>query len=127
MSVVHLLKAVVALIVTPFDEDGSVVDAGSNVSPPFQTRMRSGKGRNCRVLPGEFTLGAICSKNDDGTTVAILITTGFVLTGIADIKDADGTHEIEFGSADVDVCAFLHEVESLGGANELFGSIRRAQ
>ena len=38
-SVVHLLKPVVALIVTPIDEYGSVINAGAILAPSFETGM----------------------------------------------------------------------------------------
>ena len=42
--VVHLLKPVVALIVTPIDEDGSMIDTGAILAPLFETYMGGGKG-----------------------------------------------------------------------------------
>lgn len=38
-SVVHLLKAVIAFIVTPVDEDRTVIDAGAILAPAFETDM----------------------------------------------------------------------------------------
>lgn len=38
-SVVHLLKAVVALVVVPIDEDGSMIDTGAILAPSFETDM----------------------------------------------------------------------------------------
>jgi hypothetical protein len=40
--VVHLLKAVVSLIVTPVDEDGTVIDAGAVLAPAFEADMGGG-------------------------------------------------------------------------------------
>lgn len=37
--VVHLLKAIVPFIVTPVDEDRTVVDAGAILAPAFETDM----------------------------------------------------------------------------------------
>ncbi len=37
--VVHLFKAVVALVVMPIDEDGSMVDTGAILAPSFETDM----------------------------------------------------------------------------------------
>ena len=37
--VVHLLKAVVALVVAPIDEDGSMIDTGAILAPSFETDM----------------------------------------------------------------------------------------
>ena len=38
-SVVHLLKAVVALVVAPIDEDGSMIDTRAILAPSFKTDM----------------------------------------------------------------------------------------
>ena len=38
-SVVHLFKAVVALVVTPVDENGSMIDTGAILAPSFETGM----------------------------------------------------------------------------------------
>ncbi len=38
-SVVHLLKSVVALVVAPIDEDGSMIDTGAILAPSFETDM----------------------------------------------------------------------------------------
>ena len=38
-SVVHLFKAVVALVVTPIDKNGSMIDAGAILAPSFETDM----------------------------------------------------------------------------------------
>lgn len=38
-SVVHLLKAVVALVVAPIDEDRSMIDTGTILAPSFETDM----------------------------------------------------------------------------------------
>lgn len=40
--VVHLLKPVVALVVTPIDEDGTVIDAGAILAPTFEAYMGGG-------------------------------------------------------------------------------------
>ncbi|MFV1635858.1 hypothetical protein VXL51_06995 [Phaeobacter sp. JH20_17] len=42
--VVHLFEAVVALIVTPIDEDRSVVDTRAILAPTFETDMGLGQG-----------------------------------------------------------------------------------
>ena len=42
--VVHLFEAVVALIVTPIDEDRTVVDTGTILAPTFETDMGLGQG-----------------------------------------------------------------------------------
>ena len=41
-SVVHLFKAVVALVVTPIDEDRSMIDTGAILAPSFETNMVGG-------------------------------------------------------------------------------------
>lgn len=38
-SVVHLLKAVVALVVAPIDEHGSMIDTGAILAPAFEADM----------------------------------------------------------------------------------------
>ena len=38
-SVVHLLEPVVAVIVTPIDEDGSVINARAMLAPTFKAHM----------------------------------------------------------------------------------------
>jgi hypothetical protein len=43
-----------------------------------------------------------------------------MLPRIANIKDADGPHEVEFRSADIDVRAILNELEGPVGWNEIF-------
>ena len=40
--VVHLFKAVVALVVTPIDEDRSMIDTGAILAPSFETNMVGG-------------------------------------------------------------------------------------
>jgi hypothetical protein len=40
--VAHLLEAVVPFIVTPVDEDGTVIDAGAILAPAFETDMGGG-------------------------------------------------------------------------------------
>ena len=69
----------------------------------------------------------ICAEDHGGATVAITITTGFVLPRIPDIKDADGTHEIELRSADIDVRAILNEPEGLVGGNKVIWGFWGAQ
>jgi hypothetical protein len=36
-----------------------------------------------------------------------------VLAGITNVKDADGTHEVEFRPADIDVGAVFYELEGV--------------
>ncbi len=38
-SIVNLIKAVVALVVVPIDEDGSMIDTGAILAPSFETDM----------------------------------------------------------------------------------------
>ncbi len=40
--IVHLLKPVVALVVTPINEDGSMIDTGTILAPSFETDMVGG-------------------------------------------------------------------------------------
>ena len=48
---VHLFEAVVALIVTPIDEDGSVINARAMLAPTFKSHMGLGQGSYRRSLP----------------------------------------------------------------------------
>lgn len=125
-SVVHLFKAVVALVVTPIDEDGSMIDTRAILAPSFKPHMGFGQSGNGISLPGEVTLGSVCAEDHGGATVAVTITTGFVLPRIPDIKDADGTHEVELRSADIDVRAILNEPEGLVGRNKVIRCVLRA-
>lgn len=88
-------------------------------SPSFETNMIGGKGGDGRPLPGKVTLDAICAKNDGCAAIAVTVTSGFELPCIADIKDADGPHEIELRSADIDVRTTLNEPEGVVGGNEI--------
>jgi hypothetical protein len=56
-------------------------------------------------------LDAISAEDHGGATVAVTITTGFALSRISDIKDANGPYEVELRSADVYVRAILNEPE----------------
>ena len=49
--VVHLFEAVVALIVTPIDEDRSVIDTRAILAPTFKSHMGLGQGSYGRSLP----------------------------------------------------------------------------
>ena len=49
--VVHLFEAVVALIVTPIDEDRSVIDTRAILAPTFKSHMGLGQGSYRRSLP----------------------------------------------------------------------------
>ena len=113
--VVHLFEAVVALIVTPIDEDRSVVDTGAILAPTFKSHMGLGQGSYGRSLPGEIALGPVGAEDHGRAAIAVTVTTGFMLPRIANIKDADGPHEVELRSADIDVRAILNEPECLVG------------
>lgn len=110
-SVVHLLEPVVALIVTPIDEDGSVINARAMLAPAFKTYVSRRKGSDGRPLPREVTLGPICAEDHGRTSVAIPISPGFVLAGIANVKDADGPHKIELRTADIDISTILNKAK----------------
>lgn len=107
--VVHLLKAVVALVVTPIDKDGSMIDTRAILAPSFKSHMGIGQCGNGRSLPSEIALGSVCAKDDGGATIAIAVTSGFMLSRIPDIKDADGSYEVELRSTDIDVRLILNE------------------
>lgn len=112
-SVIYLLKPIIAFIIAPIHEYRPMVDAWAMISPPFKPNMGRGKGGCGRSLPGEVTLSPIGAKDDHRTAVAVAISTGFVLAGITDVKDANGPHKIELRSADVDVCTILNEAQSI--------------
>lgn len=120
--VVHLLKPVIAFIVTPIGEDRSVVDTRAILAPTFETDMGLGQGSYGRSLPGEIALDSIGAEDHGGATVAVAVTSRFVLPGVANIKDADGPHEIELRSADIDVRAILNEPEGSVGGNDIVDS-----
>lgn len=86
-----------------------MIDARAMISPPFKPRMGRGQSGCGRSLPGEITLSPVGAKDDHRAAVAVAISPGFVLPCIANVKDADGSHEIELRSADVDVCSILDE------------------
>ena len=50
-SVVYLLKPVVSLIVTPIDEDRSVIDTRAVLAPTFKSYMSLGQGSYGRSMP----------------------------------------------------------------------------
>jgi len=117
--VVHLFEAVVAVIVTPIDEDRSVIDTGAILAPAFKSHMGLGQGGNGRSLPSEIALRPVSAEDHGRAAIAVTVTSGFVLPRIADIKDSDGSYEVELGSADIDVRAILNEPECLVGGNEI--------
>ena len=118
-SVVHLFKAVVALVVTPIDEDRSMIDTRAILAPSFKSHMGFGQGSYRRSMPSEIALGPVSAKDCNRATIAVTVTTGFVLPRITNIKDADGPHEVELRSADIDVRAILNEPEGLVGGNKV--------
>ena len=125
-SVVHLLKPVVAFVVAPIDEDGSVINAGAMFAPAFKAYVSRRKGSDGRPLPREIALGPVSAEDYGRASVAVPIAPGFVLSRIPYIKDADGPHEIELWSADIDISAILNEVREAVGGNEVFIGIRGA-
>ena len=60
----------------------------------------------------------IGAEDHSGATVAVAVTSGFVLSRIPNIKNADGSYEVELRSADIDVRAILNELEGLVGGNK---------
>ena len=64
----------------------------------------------------------ICAEDHGGTTVAIAVASGFVLSRIPDIKDSDRSYEIELRSADIDVRAILNEPKGPVGGNKVIWS-----
>jgi len=120
LLVIDLFEAVVALIVTPIDEDRSVIDTRAILAPTFKSQMGLGQGSDGRSLPGEIALGSVSAKDYSRATIAVTVTTGFMLPRMTNIKDTDGPHEIELGTADIDVRAILTEPECLVGGSEIF-------
>ena len=118
-SVVHLFKAVVALVVTPIDEDRSMIDTRAILAPSFKSHMGFGQGSYRRSMPSEIALGPVSAKDYSLATIAVTVTTGFVLPRIPHIKDSDGSHEVELRSADIDVRAILNKPECRVGGNEI--------
>ena len=72
--VVHLFEAVVALIVTPIDEDRSVIDARAILAPTFKSHMSLGQGSYGRSLPREIALGPVSAKYHGRAAIAITVT-----------------------------------------------------
>ena len=118
-SVVHLFKAVIALIVAPIDEHGTVINAGAMLAPAFKAYVSRRKVSDGRPLPREIALGPVSAEDHGRAAIAVTVTTGFMLPCIANIKDTDGPHEIELGTADIDVRAILNKPECLVGGNEI--------
>jgi len=116
-SVVHLLKSVVALIVTPIDEYGSVINAGTMLAPAFKADVSRRKCSDGRPLPREIALGPVGAEDHGRAAIAVTVTTGFMLPRVANIKDPDRPHEVELRSADIDVRAILNEPEGPVGWN----------
>jgi hypothetical protein len=119
LLVVHLFKTVVALIVPPLDEDGPVINARAMLAPAIKAYVSRRKSCDGRPLPGEVTLGPVSAENHGRASVAVTIAPRLVLSGIPYIEDADGTHEVELRSADIDVCAILSEPECPISGNEI--------
>lgn len=117
--VVHLFEAVVAFIVTPIDEDRSMVDTGAILAPTFKSHMGLGQGSYGRSMPREVALGPVNAEDHGRAAIAVTVTTGFMLPRIANIIDTDGPHEVEFRTADIDVRAILNELEDPVGWNEI--------
>ena len=118
-SVVHLLEPVVAVIVTPIDEDGSVINARAMLAPALKAYVSRRKGSDGRPLPSEIALGPVGAEDHGRASVTIPIAPGLVLSCIPYIEDADGPHEIELWPADIDVRAVLNEPQGEVGGNEI--------
>ena len=118
---VHLLKPVVALIVTPIDEDRSVINARAMLAPALKAYVSRRKGSDGRPLPSEIALGPVSAEDHGRASVTVPIAPGLVLSRIPYIKDANGSDEIELRSADIDVRAVLNEPEGPVGGNKVTG------
>ena len=117
--VVHLFEAIVAFIVTPIDEYGSVIETRAILAPTLKSHMGLGQCSYGRSMPREIALGPVGAEDHGRAAIAVTVTTGFMLSRIANIKDADGPHKIELRSADIDVRTILNEQERLVGRNEI--------
>ena len=122
-SVIDLLEAVVAFVVAPIDEDGSMIDTWTILAPALKAHMSQGKGRYGRLLPREIALGPVAAEDHGCASVAIPIAPRLVLSCIPNIEDADGAHEIEFWPTDINVRAILYAPEGAVGGNEVFNDI----
>ena len=110
-SVVHLLEPVVALIVTPIDEDGSVINARAMLAPALKAYVSRRKGSDGRPLPSEIALGPVSAEDHGRASVTVPIAPGLVLSRIPYIKDANGSDKIELRTADIDVRPILDEAK----------------
>ena len=117
--VVHLFEAVVALIVTPIDEDRSVIDTRAILAPTFKSQMGFGQGSYGRSVPGEIALGSISAEDYSGVAFAVSFASCFVLPRVTNIKDTDGSYEIELWPTDIDVGAVLNEPAEPVAGNEI--------
>jgi len=108
--VVHLLEPVIALIVSPIDEDRTVIDGRTMIAPAFQANMGLGQRRDGRTRPGKIALGSIGSEKDGFVTAAIAFTR-LALACVTHIVDTDRPDEIEVRSADIDVGSVLDQVQ----------------
>ena len=118
-SVVHLLEPVVILIVTPIDEDGSVINARAMLAPALKAYVSRRKGSDGRPLPSEIALGPVSAEDHGRASVTVPIAPGLVLSRIPYIKDANGSDEIEFRPADIDICTILNEAQGKIHGNKL--------
>lgn len=110
-SVVHLLEPVVTLIVTPIDEDGSVINARAMLAPAFKAYVSRRKGSDGSPLPSEIALGPVSAEDHGRASVTVPIAPGLVLSRIPYIKDANGSEKIELRTADIDVRPILDEAK----------------
>jgi len=110
-SVVHLLEPVVILIVTPIDEDGSVINARAMLAPALKAYVSRRKGSDGRPLPSEIALGPVSAEDHGRASVTVPIAPGLVLSRIPYIKDANGSDKIELWTADINVRPILDEAK----------------
>lgn len=108
--VVHLLEPVIALVVSPVDEDRAMKDGRTMIAPTFQADMGLGQRRDGRTRPGKIALGSVGADKDGFVTAAIAVT-GLALARVPDIVDTDRADEIEVRSTDVDVGSVLDETQ----------------
>ncbi len=78
------------------------------VSPPLKPDMGLVQGTRRRAPPGEVAMCSVGPQNDDRASVAVAVTAGLALPGIAHVVAPDRTHEIELRPADIDVGTILN-------------------
>ena len=77
-------------------------------------------------MPSEIALGSVGAEDHGGATSAVVVASRFVLLRMPDIKDPNGSYEVEIRSADIDVRSILNESEGLVEGNKVFSCVCRS-